>query len=355
MKAAVYDGAELRVVENMTVRDPGPGEVLVRVRAAGLCHSDLSILTGTIPYPVPVVPGHEGAGVVEAVGSGVAHVAVGDHVALSTLTNCGMCAECSTGRPTMCRKTFGVRPTPFDWDGTPTYSYAATSVFSEYTVVQAVQVVPIPKDLPFNSACLIGCGVLTGVGAVLNRAKVGLGETVAVIGAGGIGLNVIQGARLARAGRIIAIDANPDKEKAAKQFGATDFVNAKETDAVAAVKELTGGGGVDHAFECVGTSKLERQAVDMLDWHGQAILLGVPAADDELSVPVVSLYLDKSILGCRYGSSRPAADINRYVGLYQSGELMLDELVSRTYPLDRIDEAIEDLEHGRVNRGVFAL
>src|SRR3954469_20532490 len=197
VKAIVFDGKDATYTEDVEAREPGPGEIAVRVSAAGLCHSDLSVINGTIPFPTPVVLGHEGAGVVEAVGQGVTHIKEGDHVALSTLGNCGHCRYCEVGRPTMCRSTFGQLSTPFSWHGAPAYSFANLSVFSERPVVKASQAVKIPKDVPLESAALIGCGVLTGVGAVLNRAKVQAGDTVAVWGIGGLGLNVLQGARLA--------------------------------------------------------------------------------------------------------------------------------------------------------------
>ncbi|MFF4952682.1 Zn-dependent alcohol dehydrogenase [Streptomyces chattanoogensis] len=353
MRGVIFDGEQTRVVDDLEVRDPGPGEVLVGIRAAGLCHSDLSVVDGTIPFPVPVVLGHEGAGVVEAVGAGVQHVAPGDHVALSTLANCGACAECDRGRPTMCRKAIGMPGKPFRRGNTELFNFASNSAFAERTVVRAVQAVKIPEDIPMTSAALIGCGVLTGVGAVLNRAKVDFGDSVVVIGAGGIGLNVLQGARIAGASVIVAVDANPAKEAVARRFGATHFVAASAVaDGVRAVKEVLPA-GADHAFECVGSTRLIRQAVDLLDRHGQAVLLGVPPAGAEASFLVSSMYLDKSILGCRYGSSRPQRDIARYARMYGEGRLLLDELVSRTYPVEDFAEAAHDAHHGRVARGVL--
>src|ERR1043165_4634261 len=195
MRGVLFDGKQIEVVDDLEVRDPGAGEVLVAISAAGLCHSDLSVVDGTIPFPVPVVLGHEGAGVVEAVGAGVTHVAPGEHVALSTLANCGACAECDRGRPTMCRKAIGMPQKPFARGGKDLFQFASNSAFAERTVVKAVQAVKIPKEIPLTSAALIGCGVLTGVGAVLNRAKVDRGDSVVVIGTGGVGLNVLQGAR----------------------------------------------------------------------------------------------------------------------------------------------------------------
>jgi len=347
MRGVVFDGKQIQVVDDLAVREPGAGEVLVAVSAAGLCHSDLSVIDGTIPFPVPVVLGHEGAGVVEAVGVGVTHVAPGDHVALSTLANCGTCADCDRGRPTMCRQAIGRPGKPFTRGEQPVYQFASNSAFAERTVVKAVQAVRIPKDIPLPSAALIGCGVLTGVGAVLNRARVDRGDSVVVIGTGGIGLNVIQGARIAGASRIVAVDANPAKEEAARKFGATDFLTSTE-----GVRDLLPT-GADHAFECVGRVELVRQAVDLLDRHGQAILLGTAPATAEASFLVSSMFLDKSILGCRYGSSRPQRDIPLYAQLYRQGRLLLDELVTRTYPVEDFEKAVGDLEAGRVARGVL--
>ncbi|MGW2200696.1 Zn-dependent alcohol dehydrogenase [Streptomyces sp. NPDC001774] len=349
MRGVVYDGKHVQVVDDLVVRDPGPGEVLVGVRAAGLCHSDLAVLDGTIPFPAPVVLGHEGAGVVEAVGPGVTHVAEGDHVALSTLANCGACADCDRGRPTMCRKAIGMPQQPFSraTTGRPLFQFASNSSFAERTVVKAVQAVKIPEDIPLTSAALMGCGVLTGVGAVLNRAKVDRGETVVVIGTGGIGLNVIQGARIAGALTIVAVDTNPAKEEVARRFGATHFLDSAET-----VRDILPT-GADHVFECVGHTGLVRTAIDLLDRHGQAVLLGMTAPTAEASFPPAAMFLDKSILGCRYGSSRPQKDIALYAELYREGRLLLDELVTATYPVEEFAKAAEDAEQGRVARGVL--
>ncbi|AVZ73661.1 Zn-dependent alcohol dehydrogenase [Streptomyces lunaelactis] len=347
MRGVVFDGKQPQVVDDLEIRDPGPGEVLVAVAAAGLCHSDLSVIDGTIPFPVPVVLGHEGAGVVEAVGAGVGHVAPGDHVSLSTLANCGACADCDRGRPTMCRKAIGRPGRPFSRGGEPLFQFASNSAFAERTIVKAVQAVRIPSDLPLTSAALIGCGVLTGVGAVLNRAKVDRGDTVVVIGTGGIGLNVLQGARIAGASAIVAVDSNPAKEAVARQFGATDFLES-----AAGVREILPT-GADHVFECVGHVGLIRQAIELLDRHGQAIILGMPAATAEASFVPAAMFLDKSILGCRYGSSRPQHDIALYAELYRQGRLLLDELVTETYRIEDFAKAADDAHHGRVARGVL--
>ncbi|MEN3586357.1 alcohol dehydrogenase catalytic domain-containing protein [Streptomyces sp. ZYX-F-203] len=347
MRGVVFDGRRARVVDDLEVRDPAPGEVRVSVRAAGLCHSDLSVVDGTIPFPAPVVLGHEAAGVVEAVGAGVAHVAPGDHVCLSTLAGCGACPQCDRGRPTMCRASLGRPGRPFTRAGGPVHQFAAVSAFAERTLVRAVQAVPVPADVPFASAALIGCAVLTGVGAVLNRARVRPGDTVLVIGAGGVGLNVVQGAAITCAERIVVLDTDPDKETLARRFGATHFLTSPDRigDALPT--------GADHAFECVGRVELIRLAIDSLDRHGQAVLLGVAPAGSEASFAVSSLYLDRSVLGCRYGSSRPQRDVARYVGMYRAGRLLLDELVTATYPLDAFEEAAADAARGRVARAVL--
>lgn len=354
MKAIVFDGTDLQLVDGVTVRAPGAGEVQVRIVASGLCQSDLSVVNGKIPFPTPVILGHEGAGIVEAVGPGVTRPTVGDHVVLSTLATCGQCAACTSGHPTMCRDSFGNRDTPFELDGAPIHNYAALSTFTERIVVKAVQAVPISKDVPLSSACLIGCAVLTGAGAVFNRARVSPGDSVVVIGAGGIGLNVIQAARIAGSATIVAIDTNPDKEAKAILFGATHYIDAIAGDTVAAVRELTDGGAA-HVFDCVGGEAITAQAMEMLDWGGQLAMLGVAGPEAKLSVPATTFYMDRSVLGCRYGSSRPGADIPKYVDLYRSGRLLLDELVTATYELDDFRTLIQDARNGRLDRGVLLM
>jgi S-(hydroxymethyl)glutathione dehydrogenase/alcohol dehydrogenase len=352
MRGIVWTGA-LEVRDDVEVRDPKPHEVRVRIVNAGVCHSDVSVIDGTIPFPTPVVLGHEGAGVVEDIGSAVRKVKVGDHVVLTTLGSCGQCDACDRGQPTHCRDTMGRLPRPFTVGGEPAFQFANAGVFTEATVVSESQAVVIDKDVPLAAASLIGCAVVTGTGAVLNRAKVAPGETVVVIGAGGIGQSVIQAARLAAAGRIVVIDANPGKEAVARDFGATDFIVGGEQ-SVELVKELLPN-GVDHAFECVGHPALIRQAIDMLDWGGQCVLLGVPKLGTEASFVVNTMYNDKSIMGCRYGSTRPHHDIPMLVRFYQDGRLQLDEMVSQIYPLEDIQQALDDMHHGKLNRGVLAV
>jgi Zn-dependent alcohol dehydrogenase len=358
VRGLVWTG-ELEVRDDVEVRGPRPHEVVVRIVNAGLCHSDVSVLDGTIPFPTPVVLGHEGAGVVEEVGAAVRKVQVGDHVVLTTLGSCGLCDACDRGQPTHCRDTMGRLSRPFTVGGEKAFQFANAGVFTERTVVAESQAVVIAKDMPLEVACLIGCAVVTGAGAVLNRAKVQPGETVAVIGAGGIGQSVIQAAHLSAAGRIVVIDANPAKEAVARQFGATDFLDGStltgDGELVQAVKDLGLPNGVDHAFECVGHPALIRHAIDLLDWGGQCILLGVPKLGTEASFVINTLYNDKSIMGCRYGSTRPHHDIPMYVQFYLDGRMPLGEMVSQTYDLADVTQALDDLHAGKLNRGVLAL
>src|ERR1700684_2049153 len=364
MRGIVYTGEGVEVTDALEVRDPGPIEVQVRIQAAGVCHSDLSVTDGTIPFPAPAVLGHEGAGIVEAVRDAVRSVKPGDHVVIATLASCGACRACSTGHPTWCKSSLGNISTPFTFKGEPASNFAAASVFSEVTIVSEVQAVRIPKDIPFSSACLIGCGVLTGVGAVLNRGKVKPSETPAVFGVGGVGLNVIQGLRIAGATRIVAVDTVAAKEALGRQFGATDFVDASSGDVAAAVRalvppdrerasgSLSPQGGITWAFDCVGHPAVLRSALDCLDWGGNAGAIGIPPQGTEVAVDVNALaYVDRGLMGNRYGSARPHHDIPLMIDLYQSGRLLLDELVSLTRPLEAFGEIVEEMEAGRVARG----
>jgi Zn-dependent alcohol dehydrogenase len=366
MKGIVYTGSEAVVTDELEVGPPGPSEVLVRVMAAGVCHSDLSVIDGTIPWRAPSVLGHEGAGVVEAVGSEVRSLKPGDHVVLATLASCGLCRACASGHPTWCPSSLGNVSTPFSYRGEKAFDFAGTSVFAELTRVKEVQAVKISKDVPFASACLIGCGVITGVGAVLNRARVRPGESAAVFGAGGVGLNVIQGLRIAGAGRIIAVDSVASKEPLARSFGATDFVDASTEDAVAKVRELVpqgrssreaiGPGGVAWSFDCVGNPAVLRSAIDALDWGGTAVAIGIPPRGTEVAVDVNNLaYVDRAVMGCRYGSARPHYDFPLLVELYLDGRLMLDELVSMTRPLEAWEDVVGAMKDGAIARGVLVV
>ncbi|MGI9578213.1 MAG: Zn-dependent alcohol dehydrogenase [Microthrixaceae bacterium] len=355
MKGIVFDGEKAELRDDVELRDLRPGEVRVRLAAAGLCHSDVSVLDGTIMFPPPVVLGHEGAGEVIAAADDVTSLTVGDNVVLTTLGNCGRCDACSRGKPTFCRQSLGKLSRPFTVGGEKAFQFANTSVFVEETVVKETSAIKIPDDVPLTSASLIGCGVLTGVGAVINRAKVTHGQSSVVIGVGGIGLNVIQGLALSDSLPIIAVDTNPNKEALARQFGATHFICPEpDTDLVEAVKQ-TCPNGVDFVFECVGSTGLIKAGTEMLDFGGAVVMVGVPKMGDEASFVVNTMYNDKSLMGCRYGSARPAHDIPLMVDLYKAGRLKLDELVTATYPIEGFQSALDELHDGKLARGVLVL
>ncbi len=363
MRALIYEGAgKLRYVEDLEVREPDAGEVLVRIVASGICHSDISVINGTIDWPAPAVLGHEGAGVVEKLGAGVTDLAIGDHVALHTLANCGRCGPCESGRPTHCRQSYGNRAMPFHRNGTPVSSFAATSTFVEKTIVKSNQAVKIDPTVPLDIACVVGCGVLTGVGSVINRARVAVGETAAVFGIGGIGLNVLQGLRLAGASRIIAVDLLPTREEKAREFGATDFIDASQGNVPQRIRDIVSSGapdhgsGVDWSFECVGNVHVLRAAMDSLGWGGNCLVVGTTAAGTTAEISLSPLsFVDRGVMGVRYGASRPHRDIPSYIAQYRLGKLKLDELVTQRYDLKDFERAFHDLEQGKLARGVFVL
>jgi len=350
-------------IEEIAVAPPRHGEVMVRVVNAGVCRSELQAIKGKMPLlPRPIVLGHEGAGIVERVGEGVTAVKPGDHVVLLWRTPCGRCYSCAIGRPALCEESAaaagkGAMPDGtlrFSQDGKPVYHYITASYFTEYTVVQEKAVVPIPKDFPMHVAGIMGCGVLTGIGAVVNTAQVRAGSTVAVFGTGGVGLNVILGARLVNARRIIAVDINDDKLETALSMGATDAVNSSRVDPVTAILDLTDGRGVEYAFEVIGMAKVFEQAFAATGRAGTTILVGMPAPEEVFSFPARMLFAnEKRVEASFYGTTKPYLDIPWLVGLYQAGRLPLDKLISRHYPLDQYNEAIRALEAGEVARGVL--
>ena len=361
MRGLIYEGPnKISYTEDLSVREPQDGEVLVRIAASGICHSDLSVVNGTIAWAAPAVLGHEGAGIIEKVGPRVTALKPGDHVALHTLANCGHCQHCESGRPTRCRATLGNRTEPFSLHGAPVSNFAATSTFAELTVVKQQQAVKINPSIPLDVACLIGCGVLTGVGSVIHRANVATGDTGAVFGIGGVGLNVIQGLKLAGASRIVAVDLLASREAMARDFGATDFIDASKEDAVVRIRELLPdpvnphSGGADWSFECAGSPAALKNAVACLAWGGNCVIVGVPKANATYELPIMSMaYVDRGILGARYGASQPHKDIPAYLRLYSNGSLKLDELVTKRYRLDQFEDAFHDLEAGKLARGVF--
>jgi NDMA-dependent alcohol dehydrogenase len=343
-------------VEPLDVRGPRDGEVLVRLGASGVCHSDMHAITGDLPMPLPCVLGHEGAGIVEAVGAGVQRVKPQDHVVLNWVPFCGSCWYCTSGNAYLCEmgyvKAMGAEV--FHRNGTTIGQFAGIGSMTEFTVVPETACIPIDADVPLDRACLIGCGVMTGVGAVINTARVQPGQSVAVFGAGGVGLNVIQGAVIAGANPIIAVDLNERKLGFAKQFGATHTVNAGGTDPVSAILDLTGTRGADYAFEVIGHPDVVMQAFMAVRRGGKAVVVGVPPAGAMVSVPGMLLPLaEKSLVGSLYGSANMARDVPRLIDLYRAGKLKLDELITRRYRIAQVNEAFTAMEKGEVARGVI--
>jgi S-(hydroxymethyl)glutathione dehydrogenase/alcohol dehydrogenase len=361
MQAAVlYQYNEPLKVEPVELGEPKEGEVRVRLAASGVCHSDLSLARGLVPMPTPVVIGHEGAGIVDAVGPGVTTVQPGDHVILTWMYPCHRCRECSRGRPAHCQKALVSMASLGGVDGTPRFKSRGTDIhhfvgtFSEYTVVPERGVLPIRTDAPLDKLCLVGCGVMTAVGAVFNTAKVEPGSAVAVFGCGGLGLNVIQAAALCGAERIIAVDLVAKKLKMAQEFGATHTVDGSKGDPVSAVRDLTGGHGVDYAFEVIGAPAVIVQAFHSVCRGGKAIVVGMPPFGAEVTLPAFPIPMEeKSIIGCYYGSPRFGYDMPRIVDLYMAKKLKLDELVSRRLPLKEINTAFELMEKGEVARSII--
>ncbi len=347
----------------MELEQEGPkaGEVRVKVKAAGVCMSDYHIMIGDWPLPLPMVLGHEAAGIIDEVGPGVTSVKKGDHVIFSFRSNCGHCAYCSKGRTVLC---IGFNDTP-RWgmhDGTsrvklngePVNVMARIGTFTEYSVCPADQVVKVREDLPWTHAAIIGCSVATGVGAVIRHAKIEAGSTVLVVGCGGVGLNVVQGARLAGAKTIIACDLLDNKLQMATNFGATHIVNGKRQDVIKTVKEITGGLGVDYAFDAIGTEPTVLQIVDLLAPAGHAVIVGIPAFSTRAPItPHLMVYGEQTLSGTYYGSVRPAVDFGTLADLSMDGKLNLDDLISRTYKFEEINEGFQIMARGQVARGVI--
>ena len=357
MKAAVLNTLPGNLdIEDVQIDSPGPHEVLIRTSAAGLCHSDLHFMEAKYPYMTPAVLGHESAGIVEAVGSEVTYVKPGDHVITCLSVFCGQCDFCISGRPNLCTKEATRRapdaPQRLSRNGDPVFQFLDLSSFAEQMLVHEGAVVKIRDDMPLDRAALIGCGVTTGVGAVLNTAKVRPGDTVAVIGCGGVGLSAVQGAAIAGAGRIIAVDMVDMKLKLAESFGATDLVNAKEGDPVGQVLDMTGG-GVDHAFECIGLKVAAEQAFGMLQNGGTATVVGMIPIGQSVEIPGFQFLMEKRIQGSNMGSNRFRIDMPKYIDMYLNGKLKLDEMVSARITLDEINDGFEAMKAGEVARSVI--
>lgn len=349
------------VVEHITVDSPKRGEVMVKLAACGVCHSDLSATNGTIPLKLPLILGHEAAGEVVAVGEGVASVAVGDHVVSSFIYMCGKCRFCAMGRPVLCLEQGKALTTlpdgtlrTRDAQGNELNIFSGCGVMAEYATLAVENVVKIDGSIPLDRAALVGCAVTTGVGAVFNTAHVIPGSSVIVLGCGGIGLNVIQGAHIAGARMIVAIDTLPAKLEMAKQFGATHTLPATAgEDLVKPIKKLTGG-GADYAFECVGSGELSALAYRAIARGGMAIVVGVAKPGDSTTVRTMTLpFEEKTLTGSYFGSCVPNVDFPRLLALYMCGRLKLDELITRRYTIEEAAQAFADLQSGKNARGVI--
>jgi S-(hydroxymethyl)glutathione dehydrogenase/alcohol dehydrogenase len=365
VKAAVaWRPKEPLKIEEVDLQGPQKGEVLVKIIASGVCHTDAYTLSGADPEGnFPAILGHEGGGIVEEIGEGVTSLKKGDHVIPLYTPECGECKFCTSGKTNLCQRIRstqgkGVMPdgtSRFSKDGKPIFHYMGTSTFAEYTVLPEISLAKVSSKAPLDKICLLGCGVTTGIGAVFNTAKVEKGATVAVFGIGGIGLSVIQGAKMAEASRIIAVDINDDKFEMAKKFGATEFVNPKKHDRPIqeVIVELTDG-GVDYSFECVGNVELMRSALECAHkgW-GESIIIGVAGAGEEISTRPFQLVTGRVWKGSAFGGVKGRTELPGYVERYMSGEIKLDELVTFKLPLSRINEAFDYMHEGKSIRTVI--
>ncbi|HEV8491234.1 MAG TPA: S-(hydroxymethyl)glutathione dehydrogenase/class III alcohol dehydrogenase [Candidatus Angelobacter sp.] len=360
---ALAAGKPLELVD-IDVQGPKAGEVLVRIVATSVCHTDAYTLSGADPEGVfPAVLGHEGAGIVEEVGEGVTSLKVGDHVIPLYTAECGKCKFCLSGKTNLCgavRATQGKGLMPdgttrFSFEGKQLFHYMGTSTFSEYTVLPEVSLAKVSKEAPLDKICLLGCGVTTGIGAVINTAKVTAGSTVAVFGLGAIGLAVIQGAQMMNASRIIAIDVNPDKFELARQFGATDFVNPKDHSAPIqqVIVDMTDG-GVDYSFECIGNVNVMRSALECCHkgW-GESIIIGVAGAGQEISTRPFQLVTGRVWKGSAFGGVKGRSQLPSYVERYMNGEIKIDEFITHDMPFNKINEAFDLLHEGKSIRTVL--
>ena len=356
MKAAVLRGVRDQQIEDVEIDEPTSKEVVVKVSAAGVCHSDLHFYNGTWPAGFPMVLGHESAGIVDRVGSDVTYVKPGDHVITCLSTFCGHCEDCITGRMVLCQEPEVNRassePPRLHKGDEYLRQFARLGSFAEYMLIHEHSLVKIREDMPLDRAALIGGGVTTGTGAVLNTAAIKPGSTIVVIGCGGVGLSCINGALIGGAARIIGVDMLDSKLKLAREFGATDVVNASETDPVAAVQEMTGG-GVHYSFEAIGLKSAAEQAFGMLRPGGTATVIGMIAPPQTVNVPGAAFLQEKCIQGSSMGSNHFRVDMPRYVEFYLQGRLHLDQLISQRIKLEQINDAMDVLETGDIARSVI--
>ncbi len=357
MKAAVCrEFGQPLEIEDLQIAEPGRGEVKVKLAACAICHSDIIYMDGGWGGDLPAVYGHEASGVVETVGDGVDHLAVGDHVVVTLIRSCGGCHFCAQGSPVMCETTFNLDTnTPLSRsNGDAVKQGLRTGAFAEYATVDASQAVAIPKDVPLDSASLLACGVITGLGAVTNTARVPAGSSIVVIGTGGVGLNAVQGGVLTGAKRIIAVDLADDKLEAALGFGATHTINPATSDLTQTVKSLTEGRGADYVFVTVGAKSAIEQAHGLICTGGAVVIVGmVPVGVMSEFDPLELADSSKRIIGSKMGATRVQVDLPRLVELYQQGRLKLDELISGRYPLEEINEAVESVRRGEALRNVI--
>lgn len=363
MRAAILDaiGSPLSV-QTLDIEGPRHGEALIRVKACGVCHSDYSCMHGILKAPVPSVLGHEMGGIVEAVGPGVENVKKGDHVVAGPSPHCGECEFCVESKPYLCTQMAPMFINATMLDGTSRLSRRGQTVyqlcgiagFAEQAVVPAGALVKVDPGVPLEAVCVLGCGVMTGVGAVMNTAKVERGSTVAVLGCGGVGLAVIQAARIAGARQIIAVDPVASRRALAMRLGATDEIDPSAGDVVKGVKKLSGG-GVHYGFECIGRTDTITQVFNMVRASGTAVAVGAPKITDEVAIRASGFLQDKSLRGSLYGASSPRRDIPRMIEWYRSGDLKLDEIVTHQIPLENINEAFTLMTSGGGARAVVTM
>lgn len=365
MRAALLEaqGQPLKMTDGIEIEEPRAGQVRVKIANCGVCHTDLSNVDGAFPSPVPVILGHEAAGTVDAVGPNVEGLQPGDHVVLTACPPCGTCRACVRGEFSLCvngggivSHTFADGTTGLSLDGKQVYRGVGVGAFAEYVVAPANGAVKIPPDVPLDVVCVIGCAVQTGVGAVLNTARVEAGASVLVMGLGGVGLSTVQGARVAGAARIIASDPVEDRREAAARFGATDLIDPTTEDVVARATELTDG-GVDYAFETAGLSSLIQAGFNACRPGGSTICIGAPAMDDPFTIPIpgIMVMTEKKIMGSLLGSCNARHDIPRFIALWRAGLLDLEGLITARRPLAEVNQAMDDLRSGRGIRTVLSI
>jgi len=361
MKAAVlYETNTPLKVEKVTLDEPQANEVLVKIMATGVCHSDLHFMKGEMPVPVPVVPGHEGAGIVEKVGPGVTTLQPGDHVVMMVAFSCGKCRYCIEGKPTMCVENLPIQSMATLPGGgirlhkgkQPLNHMFGLASYAEYAVVHERSCVKVRDDAPLDVLCLLGCGTSTGIGAAINSTGIKPGESIAIFGCGGVGLSAVMGAKLAGAGKIIAVDTLDKKLKMAGKLGADHLIDASTDDPMSKVMEFTGG-GADYALECIGNVNVMTQAFASIRFGGKLIVVGMAPLGTVFSIATYEFLLGKTVTGTVQGDINPQIDIPRYIDLYMNGKLPIDKLITKTYGLDEINQAFEALEKGQVIRSVI--